>query len=509
MTFHNQSPAIPGFYSDPTMCAGPDAVHLATSSFEYFPGAPLWRPADMAGFSQIGNVIDRPSQVDLRTFSAASSGIFGSTLRFHDGRFWFITTNIAQVGEGQLIFTAADPAGPWSDPVLVQGVTGIDPDLAWDDDGTCYLTWCDNGIAQVTVDPETGAVLSERRDLWAGTGMKFPEGPHLYHVGEWWYLLIAEGGTESGHSASVARSRRPDSGFEGFPGNPILTHRSTGHPVQSVGHADLVEWQGQWWACYHGTRPHGRSPEFHVIGRETMVCPVEWVDGWPVIREDLALTYAPETALTTDFTSSLDPRWVCPQGDLSEAAPGPGGLVLSAGRPVVIRVQDLEWSAEANIDVSGGTARLLVYLDDEHWYGLEADADGVHALGRCGPFAQEFGRVPAQEKDGDGHDSDRPGENVNGAGESGDPGSGGSEVVGLRISAALPEAGTFGPLSGGPDLITLTAVMPSGPVDLATLDGRYLSTEVAEGFTGRTVGVQCTSGRAVVRHFTYTPEPRA
>src|SRR5690606_26324974 len=128
----------------------------------------------------------------------------------------------------QLLFTAENPAGPWSDPVVVPGTVGIDPDLAWDEDGTCYLTWCafEGGIAQVTIDPTTGAVLSERRSLWSGTGMKAPEGPHLYRVGDWWYLLIAEGGTERGHSVSVARSRRPDGGFEPHPANPILTHRS-------------------------------------------------------------------------------------------------------------------------------------------------------------------------------------------------------------------------------------------------------------------------------------------
>lgn len=474
MTFHNLTPAIPGFYSDPTMCAGPDAVYLAHSSFEYFPGVPVWRSTDLISFTQVGNAIDRPDQFDLSTFAGASAGIYGSTIRYHDGRYWFATTNIGQVRQGQVILTATDPAGPWSDPVFVPGTVGIDPDLAWDEQGRCYLTWCGfpDGIVQVIVNPETGEVLSDRRTLWGGTGMKAPEGPHLYQVDGWWYLMIAEGGTERGHSVTIARSRRPDGGFEPCPHNPILTHRSTSHPVQSVGHADLVEWQGRWWACYHGTRPHGRTPEYHVIGRETMVCPVEWVDGWPVLREDQALEYAPDTSLTTDFTGPLDSRWVSPQGDLSNATASPEGLVLEAGRPVVIRVQDLSWLAEATVDVTAGSARLLVYLDDDHWYALDADADSIRAVGRSKPFEQEFGRTTTPD----------------------------ASAVPLRLSATLPQASPLGPPSE-PDLITFAV----GSTELATIDGRHLSTEVAGGFTGRTVGVQCLTGRVVVRRFRYEP----
>lgn len=479
---HNLTPAIPGFYSDPTMCAGPDAVYLATSSFELFPGAPVFRSTDLAAWTQLGNVVHRTDQLDLATFRRASAGIYGSTLRYHDGRFCFATTNIAQAGEGQLIFTADDAAGPWSDSVVVPGTVGIDPDLAWDEDGTCYLTWCafDDGIAQVTIDPATGEVLSERRSLWSGTGMKAPEGPHLYRVDGWWYLLIAEGGTERGHCVSVARSRRPDGGFEPHPSNPILTHRSTDHPVQSVGHADLLKWDGRWWACYHGTRPRGYTPEYHVIGRETMLCPVEWVDGWPVFREDLAPAFAADTALDADFTGPLGPRWVSPQGPLDDVAVDGGALTLSAGsapaRPVGIRVQDLAWECEATLDVTAGTARLLIYLDDAHVYAVEADGDSVRAVGRSAPFEQEFGRCAVE-----------------------DP-----AAVRLRV-AAHPAAGLMMYEPCGPDVVDLEAWADGGWRQLASLDGRHLSTEIAGGFTGRLVAVQAVAGRARVTHFAYRP----
>ncbi|MGC3953102.1 MAG: family 43 glycosylhydrolase [Propionicimonas sp.] len=231
--------------------------------------------------------------------------------------------------------------------------------------------------------------------------------------------------------------------------------------MQSVGHADLVEWQGRWWACYHGTRPHGRTPQYHVIGRETMLCPIEWVDDWPVFREDHALTYTPDTSLTTDLTQPLDPRWVSPQGDLTNVTVTPDGLVLTPGRPLVIRVQDLNWSAETTIDVTAGTARLLVYLDDDHWYALDADTDSIRAVGRSQPFEQEFGRTTVT-----------------------DP-----AAVDLRLLADLPAATAIG-APWEPDLITFTAGPGGQTEDLATVDGRHASTEVAGGFTGRTVGIR-------------------
>ncbi|HET8970625.1 MAG TPA: family 43 glycosylhydrolase [Candidatus Nanopelagicales bacterium] len=485
MTAHrNTVPVLTGFWSDPTICRAGDEFYLANSSFEYFPGAPVHRSTDLTSWEHVGHVITRPEQADLSA-GTGSSGIYGSTLRYHDGRFWFVTTNRAQLREGQLLFQADDPAGPWSDPVVVRGVIGIDPDLSWDCDGACHLTWADlqHGISQVRIDPRTGAVLSEPVRLWSGTGMRSPEGPHLYHVGDWWYLLIAEGGTGRGHSVSVARSRSRRGPFEGCPANPILTHRSTDHPVQSVGHADLVEGpDGRWHAVFHGTRPRGVFPNFHLLGRETMLAPVTWDDGWPVITETDGLVAPAGHAFTDEFTGALDPRWVTPAGSLSGVATGPAGLTLSAhdqtARPLLTRVRDLEWSATATIDAQGGDVRMLVLLDDAHWYGLEARGGQVSAVARIGP-AQQVRAVREL------------------------PGSG---PLTLRIRTELP-SGDPGLLAAEPDTVILESIDGDAVCELARLDGRYLSTEVAGGFTGRMVGVQALSGTVTVRSFAYAGRP--
>lgn len=479
--FPNTVPVLPGFWSDPTICRVGDDYYLANSSFEYFPGAPVHHSTDLVSWRQIGAVIDRPGQSPL-VGALGSQGTFGCTLRHHDGRFWFVTTNIAQVMEGQQLFWSDSPDGDWSDPVMI-GVSGIDPDLAWDEDGTCYLTWCAwGGISQVRIDTETGAVLSEPVRLWSGTGMRNPEGPHLYHVGDWWYLLIAEGGTGQGHSVSVARSRSAQGPYEPAPTNPILTHRSTEHPVQSVGHADLVEGpDGTWFAVYHGTRPRGAFPQFHLLGRETMLARVEWRDGWPAIVETDDLVTAGDHAFTDTFAAPLDVRWVCPGGTLAGVAAGPSGLELTAvdgHRPVLTRVTDLDWDATVTLDVSQGWGRVLLRLDDDHWYGLDVGSGRTTAVASVG-FASQSADGPAIT----------------------DP-----AHVTVRISAH-PPLPTGGFPSPQPDLVGFAVLVDDTWHPIVEWDGRYLSTEVAAGFTGRMVGVASLEGTVRVTSFAYEGRP--
>ena len=219
--------------------------------------------------------------------------MWAPTIRYRDGVFYVIVT-IAMSARGCVVFTATDPAGPWSDGTTIEGVGGIDPDLAWDDDGTAYVTFSGlytndvealgphMGIQQVRVDLEAGKALDEPRSLWSGTGLKFPEAPHIYRRGDYWYLMIAEGGTERGHGVSIARGPSPEGPFEGHPANPVLSARSTSRPIQNTGHADLVDTpDGGTALVLLGVRPLGATQAFSPLGRETFITPVSWVDGWP------------------------------------------------------------------------------------------------------------------------------------------------------------------------------------------------------------------------------------
>ena len=286
------NPVIPGFHPDPSVCRVGSDYYLVTSSFQYFPGVPIFRSRDLVHWRQIGHCLTRKSQLDLEGCKS-SLGIFAPTLRYHDGRFYMITTN---TNGFRNFFVWADRAeGPWSDPVWLDW-PGIDPSLFFDEDGRVYITGTGGfrgdeplGIYQAEIDIAAGRIISERRLIWTGTGAKAPEGPHLYKRNGLYYLLIAEGGTEYGHMASVARSDNPYGPFEGSPGNPILSHRSVDSPIQATGHADLIQAEdGSWWAVFLGIRP---APvmfggQHHHLGRETFLAPVDWSpDGWPIVGD--------------------------------------------------------------------------------------------------------------------------------------------------------------------------------------------------------------------------------
>ena len=478
-----QRPVLPGFHPDPSICRVGDTYYLATSSFEYAPGVPIFRSTDLRSWELVGHALHRPSQLDVSK-AGPSGGIFAPTLRHHDGRFWVITTNWSDDG-GQLIVHADDAAGPWSEPVRIPSAIGIDPDLAWDVDGRCLMTWTGPpedsvpaGIRQAAIDPLTGAILGETRWLWAGTGGKFPEGPHLYRIGDHWYLLIAEGGTERGHAVTIARGDSPSGPFESNPRNPILTHRGTDEPVQNTGHADLVERpDGSWAMVYHGIRARGSSPEWHVLGRETFADEVVWSDGWPVLTGHVDPALPADRPVTEVVEGGILPAsWVGASRFPSEFATSEDGVlrVTCDGEPVVLgrRQEHLYARMSARLDVQG-TGGITVRIDPTHAVELEVSGGRVRAVWAVGAIRHVLG------------EADLP--------------TGGE----LEIRLLPDESHSFF-IGRGPDIVVAGIVEGERFTELGRVDGRYLSTEVAGGMTGRMLGVTCTSGVVVVRSFEYT-----
>ncbi|RCW74764.1 alpha-N-arabinofuranosidase [Saliterribacillus persicus] len=289
MKYNN--PILSGFYPDPSICKVEDTYYLVTSSFEYFPGVPIFKSKDLVNWMQIGHCLTRKSQINLEK-AGSSLGIFAPTLRYHDGKFYLITTNVS--GGGNFIVWTEEPEGDWSDPIWLKEWPGIDPSLFFDDNGDVYITGNSDaeggeepGIYQAKLNLETGNIIEERKFIWSGTGGAHPEGPHLYKINNWYYLMISEGGTEYGHMVTIARSKNPFGPFESAPYNPILTHRSLDHPIQATGHADLIQYgDGTWWAVFLGIRPIG-YPQKHHLGRETFLAPVKWdTEGWPIIGDN-------------------------------------------------------------------------------------------------------------------------------------------------------------------------------------------------------------------------------
>ncbi|HBD68345.1 MAG TPA: glycoside hydrolase family 43 protein [Treponema sp.] len=287
------NPVIRGFYPDPSICFANGFYYLVCSSFEYFPGLPLFKSEDLVHWKSCGHCLTRQSQLDLRGVEA-SGGLFAPTIRYNPKtkRFYVVVTNVSGNYGNFFVYTDNIESGSWSEPVrIARG--GIDPSLLFDEDATYFLSngtddFGEEGISLCQIDIETGAVLSKAKCISRGCGGRYLEGPHLYHIGEWYYLMVAEGGTEYGHMECMLRSKDIWGPYQACPHNPILTNRNLGGYLhQASGHADLVESpEGQWFMVHLGFRQIDRWLPFHTLGRETYLEPVFWKDDWPLVASD-------------------------------------------------------------------------------------------------------------------------------------------------------------------------------------------------------------------------------
>ncbi|MDO5344609.1 MAG: family 43 glycosylhydrolase [Lachnospiraceae bacterium] len=285
------NPIIPGFNPDPSICRVGDTYYLVTSSFEYFPGVAIYRSRNLAEWELINHCLTRKSQLNL-TNSRTSGGIYAPTLRYHEGIFYMITTNVDD--RGNFLVYTDDITGEWSEPVwLSRG--GIDPSLLFADGKVYFVSNQDSrgnqGIYLNEINPQTGENLSEEVLISKGCIGRFPEGPHLYKIDGTYYLLLAEGGTEYGHMVTIQRSSRPYGPYESCSANPVLSHRyKEDMSIMCTGHGDLVEdTNGRWWMTVLGVRTlsgEGYMSMLHNLGRETFLAPVTWENGWPVVGKN-------------------------------------------------------------------------------------------------------------------------------------------------------------------------------------------------------------------------------
>ena len=493
------NPLISGFNPDPSVVRVGDDYFLATSTFEYLPGIPIYRSRDFVEWERIGHVATRPGQLGVDEVPTAG-GAWAPTIRHREGVFHLVITDA--MGRGMLHFTATDAAGPWSDGDLIrevdgeQSVNGIDPDLAWDEDGNAYVTYSGLiltgegigshlGIQQVRVDLEAHRALEEPRSIWSGSGLMFPEAPHLYRHDGRWYLMIAEGGTERGHGISIARGDSPPGPFEPAPSNPLVSARSTDRPIQNTGHGDLVIGpDGEWLVVLLGVRPRSMTRAFSALGRETFVTNLRWRDdGWPEI-DPVELAPRPGSAARDDFDGAeFGSDWVAVRrlpnevGTLTER---PGFLVLHADgstlddvHPVFIgrRQEHLRSTSRALVDVSAGIGGLAVRYDERFHVGIEAGEGRIRAHAHLGGLWQEWS----------------------------EPFDGPEVELFLRTRRPVDRSG----LARTSDVIELGAIVAGDERVLAEIDGRFLSSEVTESFTGRVVGVFAVRGTVAVDWFAY------
>jgi alpha-N-arabinofuranosidase len=312
ITFTN--PILAGFYPDPSIVKNGSDYYLVNSTFSYFPGIPVFHSKDLKNWKQIGNVIDRPSQMNFMG-DGVTRGLFAPAINYYKGLYYVTCTLIDH--KGNFVATAKNPAGPWSDPVWLPEVLGIDPSLFFDTD-KAYIIYNSDApnnkplydghrtIRLYEFDPVNLKVKGDEVQLVNG-GVditKKPvwiEGPHLFKRNEWYYICAAEGGTSVNHSQVILRSKSATGPFIPYNQNPILTQRDLDpnrpDPITSAGHAQLVEGpDGKTYAVFLAVRPY--EGNYYNTGRETFIAPVKWKDEWPIINPD-------EKAIQYSYTATF------------------------------------------------------------------------------------------------------------------------------------------------------------------------------------------------------------
>ncbi|WP_172197054.1 glycoside hydrolase family 43 protein [Saccharibacillus qingshengii] len=488
------NPVIKGFYPDPSVCKVEDSYYLVCSSFQYFPGVPLFESQDLINWTQIGHCLTRESQVQLGGVNS-SGGVFAPTIRYHAGRFYMTTTN--DTTRQNFYVWTDDIYGEWSEPVYVdQG--GIDPDLYFEDGKAFFMSnGTDDdgigGVVQCEIEIATGAKRSPSRSIWQGTGGRYLESPHLYKIDDRYYLMAAEGGTEYGHMVVYARGDHMSGPFEAYPHNPVLTNRNLGgYELQGVGHGDLVQdGDGHWWMLHLGFRQIGRWLTYHHLGREVFLAPVTFgEDGWFTAGHDgLTLTQfttgrIPETVrqrekkLDTFENTDWSLDWcylrhpVTSNYELGEDMLRLRGTAVTldeAASPTFIglRQKNFDAAIACEVRLSGreGEAGVTLYMDENHRYDLAVRTDADSSLSVIKRL--NVGDIKSIEKE-----------------------------------IPLSRAGAVRLLiRSGHERYHFFLVEDGREIPLGSAQTRYLSSEVAGGFTGVVIGLYAV-GKGAEAEFT-------
>ncbi|MDQ2076985.1 glycoside hydrolase family 43 protein [Marinimicrobium sp. ABcell2] len=363
------NPVLTGFNPDPSIVRVEDDYYIATSTFEWFPGVQISHSKDLVNWRVLTHPLTRYSQLDLRG-RPNSGGVWAPSLSYADGMFYLIYTDVRDwtgifKDARNFLVTAPHIEGPWSEPIFLNA-SGFDPSLFHDDDGRKWLlnmVWDHRpeehnfgGILIQEFDAEKGALVGPVTNIFRGSELGLVEGPHLYKVDGWYYLLTAEGGTFTTHAETVARSRDILGPYELMPDNPLITSAGVPElPLQSAGHGSLVQHRDGTWAFAHLCRrpqANGRS----ILGRETSLQKIVWVDGWPRLASggktpldrfeapELPEHPWPEPIRRDEFdTTHLGPHWQAPRVPIDEQMASlterPGFLRLYGRESIVSRFE--------------------------------------------------------------------------------------------------------------------------------------------------------------------------
>lgn len=314
------NPVIPGFNPDPCIVRVNNDYYIVTSTFEWFPGLPIYHSRDLVNWKQIGHALTRETQLKMTGIND-SDGIFAASITYHKGLFYLMYTivqdgiNWSLKGYPNYLVTAKDPAGPWSEPHHINNL-GFDPSLFIDNDGKAYVLYRDMdhrigkpaspGIGMHEFDLKTFKPIGTPKLIYSGWKPHEAEGPKMLKKGQYYYLFTADGGTGLGHLQAVARSKSIWGEYERAPTPVYTASQDPSWSVQRTGHGTLFNTPtGEWYTTHLATRPlvpQGKT----LLGRESFIQKIKWAsNGWPVLANG---TLKPDLKVPApDSTSVLKP----------------------------------------------------------------------------------------------------------------------------------------------------------------------------------------------------------
>lgn len=296
-----KNPVLTGFHPDPSMICVDGTFYIANSTFEYFPGVSISASKDLANWETIEAPLNTKEMLDM-TGNPKSAGIWAPCLSYRDGYFYLVFTNVRTWSDGpfkdtpNFIVKAASIEGPWSKPIFIN-CSGFDPSLFHDEDGRKYIVNMEwdyrkkdhaqfTGILLTEIDPSSLKPISKPVKIFKGSERGLVEGPHLYKVDGWYYLITAEGGTSYEHAVTVARSKSIAGPYELHPNTHLVSSKDAPEAyIKKAGHGSIcMSPDGRWWTAFLCGRPLDESMRCP-LGRETAISEVVWKDGWPYLKE--------------------------------------------------------------------------------------------------------------------------------------------------------------------------------------------------------------------------------
>jgi xylan 1,4-beta-xylosidase len=384
------NPIIAGDHPDPTILKDGDDYYMTFSSFLSYPGVVIWHSRDLVNWAPIGPALTKPIGT-----------VWAMDLVKYKGRYYIYIPAQGDVASSIYVIHADNIRGPWSDPIDLKISGCIDPGHAVGEDGKRYLFV--NGVRRIALSDDglsTAGPLEHAYDPWRYPSdwvveMFAPEGPKIFRRGDWFYMVLAVGGTSgppTSHMVIAARSRSIHGPWEHCPHNPLVHTASASEPWWSRGHATVFEGPGgDWWMVYHGY-----ENGFRTLGRQTLLEPIEWTsDGWfrakggtlskPLPKPKGGKASPAGFALSDDFsTNRFGVQWSFfdPLPDeMKRVRYENNSLVIKAkgssvaqSSPLTCIVGDRDYEASVVLDITEGTqGGLVLFYNQRCFCGIGFD----------------------------------------------------------------------------------------------------------------------------------------